>query len=127
MGNIKRYTVDYDWKAELEVEIDHDVMTDEKLHEINNFWSNAKSRIDKHGSVLNAVLIMLAQQSMLIGVSNDYNVYGIVSEFSWDEGNGQEGWPPMDGSHGIKIIDTEDFDIDYDDMSIKVKTVPQAA
>ena len=41
MGNVKKYTVDYDWKAELTVEIDHDVMTDEKLHEINNFWSNA--------------------------------------------------------------------------------------
>jgi hypothetical protein len=45
MGNVKKYTVDYDWKAELTAEIDHDVMTDEKLHEINNFWSNADYRL----------------------------------------------------------------------------------
>ena len=28
-----------DWKASIEIEIDHDVMTEEKLHQINNFWS----------------------------------------------------------------------------------------
>lgn len=62
MGNVKKYTVDYDWKAELTVEIDHDVMTDEKLHEINNFWSNADYRLERQGSVLNAVLVMLAKR-----------------------------------------------------------------
>ncbi|MGX1958408.1 DUF2528 family protein [Serratia proteamaculans] len=120
MSNIQKYTVDYDWKAELEVEIDHDIMTEEKLHEINNFWSSPEYRIKKHESVLNAVLIMLAQHAMLIGVSNDYNVYGVVSEFDWGDGHGQEGWPPMDGSEGIKITGFDASGIfDSDDMTIK--------
>lgn len=49
MGNIRRYTVDYDWKAELEVEIDHDVMT-------------AKSfmRLTTSGATQRVVLISMA-------------------------------------------------------------------
>ncbi|WP_223274663.1 DUF2528 family protein, partial [Escherichia albertii] len=41
MPNIKKYIIDYDWKASIEIEIDHDVMTEEKLHQINNFWSDS--------------------------------------------------------------------------------------
>ena len=40
-------------------------MTEEKLHQINNFWSDSEYRLNKHGSVLNAVLIMLAQHALL--------------------------------------------------------------
>ncbi|CTT58870.1 putative single-stranded DNA binding protein of prophage [Escherichia coli] len=64
MSNIKKYIIDYDWKASIEIEIDHDFMTEEKLHQINNFWSDSEYRLNKHGSVLNAVLIMLAQHAL---------------------------------------------------------------
>ncbi len=53
MSNIKKYIIDYDWKASIEIEIDHDVMTEEKLHQINNFWSDSEYRLNKHGSLLN--------------------------------------------------------------------------
>ena len=79
MSNIKKYIIDYDWKASIEIEIDHDVMTEEKLHQINNFWSDSEYRLNKHGSVLNAVLIMLAQHALLIAISSDLNAYGVVS------------------------------------------------
>ncbi|MBZ8594444.1 DUF2528 family protein, partial [Escherichia coli] len=92
MSNIKKYIIDYDWKASIEIEIDHDVMTEEKLHQINNFWSDSEYRLNKHGSVLN-VLIMLAQHALLIAISSDLNAYGVVCEFDWNDGNGQEGWP----------------------------------
>ena len=127
MPNIKRYEIDYDWKANVTVEIDHDIVTDDALHELNNFWSNAEWRVEQHDGVLNAVLKMLAREIIFIQFTAPYTIDRIIKQFDWDSGNGQEGWPPMDGSHGIKIIDTEDLDIDYDDMSIKVKTVPQAA
>ena len=94
MSNIKKYIIDYDWKASIEIEIDHDVMTEEKLYQINNFWSDSEYRLNKHGSVLNAVLIMLAQHALLIAISSDLNAYGVVCEFDWNDGNGQ-GWPPL--------------------------------
>ncbi len=102
----------------IEIEIDHDVMTEEKLHQINNFWSDSEYRLNKHGSVLNAVLIMLAQHALLIAISSDLNAYGVVCEFDWNDGNGQEGWPPMDGSEGIRITDIDTSGIfDSDDMT----------
>lgn len=120
MANVKKYTVDYDWKAELTVEIDHDVMTEEKLHEINNFWSNADYRLKRHETVLEAVLVMLAKEALLIALSQGYNTYGVVSEFDWSEGNGVEGWPSMDGSDGIKITHVDVSGIfDSDDITIK--------
>ncbi|EOY1726502.1 hypothetical protein ACP1TK_005394, partial [Escherichia coli] len=29
MSNIKKYIIDYDWKTSIEIEIDHDLMTEE--------------------------------------------------------------------------------------------------
>lgn len=121
MANIKRYEIDYDWKASVTVEIDHDIVTEAELHNLNNFWSNAEWRIKQHGGVLNAVLKALAWRVIYIQFTEGYTIEGLIEQFDWNSRNGQEGWPPMDGSHGIKIIDTEDLEIDYDDMSIKVK------
>lgn len=119
MGNVKSYTVDYDWKAELTVEIDHDIVTDAALREINEFWSNHESREENHG-LLNAVLIMLARHVMPMAYEQGYNAYGVRSLFDWDAGNGQEGWPPMDGSQGIKITSVDvDGIFDEDDFSVK--------
>ncbi|MDC9950580.1 DUF2528 family protein, partial [Shigella flexneri] len=50
---------------------------------------------------------MLAQHALLIAISSDLNAYGVVCEFDWNDGNGQEGWPPMDGSEGIRITDID--------------------
>jgi hypothetical protein len=127
MANIKRYEIDYDWKANVTVEIDHDIVTEEALHELNNFWSNAEYRVMQHDSVLNAVLKMLAREIIQIQFTAGYTTDYLIKQFDWDSGNGQEGCPPMDGSQGIKIIDTEDLELDYDDMSIKEKVIPHAA
>ncbi len=63
---------------------------------------------------------MLAQHALLIAISSDLNAYGVVCEFDWNDGNGQEGWPPMDGSEGIRITDIDTSGIfDSDDMTIK--------
>lgn len=116
---IKKYKVDYDFKAEVVIEIDDEIMTEEKLAEINDFWGCSESRVKRCGSVLNAVLKMLMQVVLRNQVEYGYNTYGIVSLFDFDECNGGiEGWPKMDGSHGIKLISVDDMVFDYDDMSI---------
>lgn len=60
MLNIKKYIIDYDWKVLIEIEIDYDVMIEEKFYQINNFWLDFEYRFNKYGFVLNVVLIMLA-------------------------------------------------------------------
>ena len=58
MSNIKKYIIDYDWKASIEIEIDHDVMTEEKLHQINNFWSDSEYGNDSNLLIVFYVQIM---------------------------------------------------------------------
>lgn len=63
---------------------------------------------------------MLAQHALLIAILSDLNAYGVVCEFDWNDGNGQEGWLLMDGSEGIRITDIDTLGIfDLDDMTIK--------
>ncbi|MCZ5116099.1 DUF2528 family protein [Escherichia coli] len=95
-------------------------MTEENFTRLIISGQTPEYRLNKHGSVLNAVLIMLAQHALLIAISSDLNAYGVVCEFDWNDGNGQEGWPPMDGSEGIRITDIDTSGIfDSDDMAIK--------
>jgi len=116
---IKKYKIDYDWKADVLVEIDHSIATEEKLKEINEFWSGAEDRVTQEGSVLNAVLKMLARTCLYLQLETGYSVTGIIEKFDWDSRNGgQEGWPKMDGTFGIKLLRVDEFEIDESDMTI---------
>lgn len=122
MSTIKRYQVT--WTAHqcdpvLIVEIDHAVCTNELLHEMNNFFAGAKYRLDQsHGNITTAILKQLAtecfnQQSDL---SCSWSTQGLINQFA----NGNiEGFPPMDGSAGIKIIDCDTLYINDEDMRVE--------
>ncbi len=108
MSDIKRYEINWNDCAFMTVEVDHSKVTEEALHETNNFWSGAEDRIDdEDGSVLNAVLKMLANACFTEAWSGGWGVSRVVDRFDYDckFGNGGiEGWPKMDGSSGIKLI-----------------------
>lgn len=116
---IKKYRIDWDWKAELDVEVDHTIATEETFKEINEFWSGAAHRASRHGGHFQAALKMLAERCFMLQLESGWNVKGVVSEFDWDEGGGQEGWPKMDGSSGIKILAITVDVFDHADMEIK--------
>lgn len=113
----KRYTISYDWSFDLVVDIDHDVMTDANLHEINNFWNNADYRLRKaDGDISKAVLTMLGLTAFTMSV--EY----------WDADDrlrrgDVEGWPQMDGKYGITLVSLDTFELDEDDLSIKEATL----
>jgi len=111
------------------VEIDHDVMTEEKLHEINNFWTNAEWRLDKKdGVVLHAVLDLLFCHVQRLIVEDPFglNLKGVLYAFAWKDAkgnrkNGEEGWPDMDGNHGIRIVDVDEVTLDEEPSIREVK------
>lgn len=112
----KRYTITYDWTFDMVVEIDHDVMTDEKLHEINNFWSNNLTRLQRaDGDVTKAVLAMLGLTAFSMWVSEN-------AEYTLKY-QGVEGWPKLDGSEGILLVSLDTFEFDEDDITIKMEEV----
>ncbi|WP_312156293.1 DUF2528 family protein [Lelliottia nimipressuralis] len=116
MANVKRYKIEWNDIAEAVFDIDHDIMTDEELHEINNFFSNSKWRIKSKGSLVNAVLCMLGALVIHEQFEHDYFIEDLIKQFDWDAGKGMEGWPPMDGSHGITIVDVTDIEYSWYEM-----------
>lgn len=104
-----------DLSSSLTVEIDHDLLTDAGLHEINNFWSSAKQLLRDHdGNVLHAVLDRLFTAIIRIQMSEGFTVDGLIQFFDYsnrDWRGDTEGWPKMDGTEGIKIIETDDLDL----------------
>lgn len=115
---IKRYRSTYADDCEMLVDIDHDIMTDEMLHEINNFWNGADHRLENEdGNVVNAILKMLHRRALYLDVEYRYSLDGLISLFDT-----QEGWPPMNGTAGIKIIALDSLEIDDDRIEIEEVT-----
>lgn len=89
----------------IKVEVAHDIFTDERAEEINDFWGDGKYWLDKSGgNLLHAVL------SRLFSVAQDITLFGSVNQVNPAAGlneeiSKREGWPPLDGSWGIKIVD----------------------
>lgn len=116
-----RYKVKVDCDASITVEIDPEIMGTKELQEINNFWTGANERLLDSGSIIDAVLSMLVCEALKIQSSHNCNLFGVVSAFDWSKGKGVEGWPKMDGSDGIKIIDIDPFY--FWDHSISIESV----
>ena len=113
MSNFEQVIVTCNDNYEVTFVVDHSKINDEQWHEINSFWSGDKYRlIEARGNVMTAVLVMLAQQCMQLQVSYGLNSFGVMSAFDWDDGEGQEGWPKMDSSHGILIKHCEPFEFE---------------
>jgi hypothetical protein len=114
--NKQKYNVSYDGKFDMVVEIDHAVMTDENLHEINRFWGGDKDRLSRaNGDVVQAVLKMLASTAFNLTIET----WDAIEAFNWANGKGQEGWPTMDGSEGIKIVSIDEVCFDHDDIEVR--------
>lgn len=122
MKQIKRYEII--WNAHedcpvLTVEINPAICTIETLESINNFFINGTDRLeDSDGDIIVTVLKMLAATCFTeqTGPTGGWNAEGLISLF--DNGN-MEGWPPVDGSCGIKILACDVPGVNYDDMTVE--------
>jgi hypothetical protein len=89
---------------DVEIEVNDEFATDERMHEINDFWSGAEDRLaEADGNVLHAVLKMLAGTVLQVQVEYGYSIYGLREEFQ-----SREGWPNLDtGEWGLRIISAD--------------------
>ena len=113
-NNIKRYAVTWFDTLTLTVDIDHDIVTDELLTQINTFWNGADDRLqDADGNVLIAVLKMLGQRCWPLVIDHCCSEKELIQVF-----DGMEGWPKMDGSSGFKIIQCDELEFDSYDIAV---------
>jgi hypothetical protein len=68
------------------------------------------------GDYTKTFIQQLAKTSFLFVISENHNLYGVLSDFA--EG---EGWYEMDGSYGIKIISVDDVEFNEDEFEITQK------
>ncbi|EHF4788497.1 DUF2528 family protein [Salmonella enterica] len=119
MSDVKRYEIT--WCAHedapvLTVEIDHSICTDGSLHQINNFFVSAEDRyLSSDCDITATVLKMLAVSCFTEQSYQGWNTEGLIDLFK--DGN-VEGWPPMDGREGIKILACDVPGVNYDDMEV---------
>lgn len=109
--NLKQYTLEYADGYEITVEIDHDVLTEEKLHEINNFWCYAEDRLIRD-DVLTAVLKMFLVAWMRESCES------FDPEAAFNAGQ-VEGWLPLDGRFGMKLVHYDAFSFEADNVYVR--------
>lgn len=108
----KRYKLTYAEMFDVVVDIDDEKCTDELLHQINNFWSNAKYRLlAAQGDIRKAVLQMLCVTVMQLSIT-EWNALNHMVEGK------EEGWPALDGSSGITLVSVDDYEFTDDEVEI---------
>lgn len=116
---------------EMTVEIDTDRMTEERLHEINRFWSDADYRLAaSNGDITTAVLRLLFDEVRGLVQRSQRALSGVLYAFAWEDAKGKykdgvEGWPAMDGSAGIRIVSCW-FELDLDEAIHVEEVQPEA-
>jgi hypothetical protein len=102
-----RYQLEYSGASRMVIEIDHDVFTDAHFKECSEFWSSEPD--------FDEWLKMVYRVALHDSIS------------TWDALRGlregtEEGFPKMDGSEGITILEFDDFE--FDDFGIECREVP---
>ncbi len=86
------------------------------IKEMVEFWTGYEKRLDQNdGDYTKTFLKQLCQECIVIQMSENYNLLGIIKEF-----NDREGWNKMDGDYGIEIVSFEPTDFsDQSDYEIE--------
>lgn len=124
MANLKQFTLSDSWKDwQLTLEVDLDILTEERATEINEFWSSAEDRVgDQDGDVIRAVVKLAAERFVFAFLE----IGGaFVDEDGWHAGHWtkrdlheQEGWGGSEegnpfGWCGIRLV-RADVQVDLD-------------
>lgn len=107
----EKVTLSYEW-WEAVVEIDDSPGTISAMQQQLLFWSGGQAWIDREdGDVRTAFLKMLgaelARQSLVVG-----------PEFIGELFTNHEGWAPLDGSFGVRLVRVDQWSFGREDISI---------
>ncbi|WP_257010244.1 MULTISPECIES: DUF2528 family protein [Burkholderia cepacia complex] len=100
----------HDFSYEIVVEVDHDVLTDERLCELVRFSDDGESSVEQHGA-LTAFLKLFAARFMTECVSSS------SPKDAFNESR-IEGFPAVDGSSGLRVVDYDEFSFKAEDIDV---------
>ncbi|VVD68519.1 DUF2528 family protein [Pandoraea commovens] len=111
MPTIKKYTLEHEFGAQIDVEVDHDILTPEVLTEFVMFWGDGAEKLAEHGP-LHAFLRRFTVAFLVEAITS------ISPCDSFDRGC-VEGYPAVDGSTGLRVLRYDAFD--FDDVDVYVR------
>lgn len=101
------------WDAKVEIDTANPA-TDKAIKDMVQFWSEWEIRLDANkGDYTMTFLKMLGRKLVYMQLDKDLNLKGVISEMSTEEG-----WYPLDGSFGIKLISCSSAEVSDDDLFI---------
>lgn len=108
---VKRYELNYA-NAYALVDIDDEKCTEKLLHELNDFWWDAGEVLDHAGgNITKAVLTRLCTKLMIMSVHHFDAMERMLT-------GREDGWPPLDGSYGITLVQMDDFEFELDEVTV---------
>lgn len=108
---IKTYKFQYDYWCNIIFEVDTDKYTEElALATLEFFYWSWNNQNDPIIEVLKKISIQCLSLSL-----DEYNTYGIKEEF-----DNKEGFPKLDGSDGLTLVRIDDFELNEDNLSLKI-------
>ena len=110
------YSVEWNGISEIYIEIEHSEKTNKLLHLINNFWSDSEEmlRLAK-GDITEAVLKRITSEALRLVIAEDYGVNHLIQKLSEIDG-----YPVMDGSCGIRIVNYDSIEFEPEEMTILI-------
>lgn len=110
------YSVEWNGISEILIEIEHSEKTNKLLHLINDFWSDSEEmlRLAK-GDITEAVLKRITSEALRLVVTEDYGVNHLIQKLSEIDG-----YPVMDGSCGIRIVNYDSIEFEPEEMNILI-------
>jgi len=112
----KRYLFNYDFhKAEVFFEVDLEVFTPEMANETLTFFSwDYDHKADPIDEVMKKYAMRVLQ---FLAEGGFHDVDSVKKKFN------KEGFGPIDGTIGIRILDYSEFEFDENDLEIEVSNV----
>ena len=123
---IKKYAIQHEstW-ARIVVEVDLEFeyvingagekyKTEMAIKDMVDFWTGSEERLaDNDEDYLRTFLKQLCEHVMRMLATSNWNEKGVI-----DAMMDEEGWCPMDGSCGIKIVSVSEMEFNQDDFEI---------
>lgn len=110
MTDIKRYVLTHDFSYEIVVDVDHNILTNEKLCQLVRFWSECDTEIEQQDRLW-AFLKRFAARffTAIVEENSPIDVFnaGCI-----------EGFPAVDGSSGLRVVDYTQLTFDADDIDV---------
>ena len=109
---MRKVQIEYEWWLAV-LEIDDSESTLSTMRDQLLFWTNGQERIkDSNGNIELAYLRMIGRELMLN--SMEFNIKGVLEHFK-----GLEGYAPLDGSHGVKLLSVDSWQFEECDFYIR--------